>query len=61
MVNFLRRNRKPIGSGSTGYFWAVNRAELGRSKRQLEDRINALRAAVDGLDRAFDAGDESLI
>lgn len=53
MVNFLRRNNVPIASGSNGYFYARSESELEATKKMLRDKIKGERAALDGLEMAF--------
>jgi hypothetical protein len=52
MINFLRRSRKPIGSASNGYFWAVNPQELESTIDHLSDRLNGIQSAYNGLKNA---------
>lgn len=60
MVNYLRRNKKPIGSSAGGYFWAVNHNELRPTLEHMYQRINAMAQAADGLKYA-DFGEEKLL
>lgn len=49
MVNYLRRNKKPVASVAGGYFWAVNHRELEPTMKHMAERINGIQAAYEGL------------
>ncbi len=49
MVNFLRRNKYPIGSNASGYFWAINHMELEFTRQHLRERIRGIQSALDGI------------
>ena len=53
MVNHLRLDNQPIGSTSTGYFYALTEEELATTIQHLSDRENAVRRARRGLEKAF--------
>jgi len=60
MVNYLRRNKKPIASSAAGYFWAVNHQELRPTLEHMHQRISAMAQAADGLKYA-DFGEARLL
>jgi hypothetical protein len=61
MVNYLRRNKSPIGSNAGGYFLAVSRQELDFTVNHLQERISAINSAVQGLIHSFDDKDQMLL
>lgn len=60
IVNFLRRNRQPIGSNKDGYFYALNVIELQFTLQHLGERVSAIRGAYEGLSHSFDHRDQLL-
>jgi len=52
MVNFLRRNKQPVGSNADGYFWAINHMELEFTRQHLSERIAGIQSALDGVNNA---------
>lgn len=48
-VNSMRVDGFPICSGGTGYYLALNQAELNKTIEQLNNRIAGIQNAIDGL------------
>jgi len=61
MVNYLRRNKYPVGSNADGYFLAINRQELDFTIQHMQERISSIRAALNGLEGSFDDQEEVLL
>ena len=53
IVNHLREQGHPIGSGGKGYWYASGPNELGTTITHLEQRIRSMERAARGLRRAF--------
>jgi len=58
MVNYLRRNKKPIASLSDGYFVAVNLPELGSTILHMRERMAAINKACEGMQAYFTDGSQ---
>jgi hypothetical protein len=52
MVNYLRRQSKPIGSEANGYFWATEPGQLDATILHLRERLSAIQAALHGLENS---------
>ena len=59
MVNALRRDGVPIASNGSGYFYAATDQEVRATIAHLTRRISGIAAAIRGLDRTLDWGQES--
>ena len=53
IVNHLREQGHPIGSGGKGYWYASAPNELGTTITHLEQRIRSMERAARGLRKAF--------
>lgn len=53
IVNTLRKEGYPIGSGQDGYFYARSYRELLPTIDHLNGRVSAINEALGGLERAF--------
>lgn len=54
-VNRLRRECIPIGSNSTGYYFAATAAEVYDTIKNLRRMREGLDAAISGLERSMDS------
>ena len=53
LVNALRREGHPIDSSRRGYFYALSKVELADTVNNLNSRVSAIVAAVEGMVSSF--------